>query len=1304
MGEYAAACAAGVFSLGDALKLISTRGRLMHGLPKGGAMAAVGVDEDRIRRIIAGRAPGLSIAGVNGPSQVVITGPRDDVAAVVAELAAEEVPTHWVPVTHAFHSPLRDPIVPEIVRTASGIRLSPAQITFASTLTGSIVRSDEMTQPAYWGRQARETVQFSRALTALYEGGYRVFVEVGPTPALLGAARRAISAEGCSWIPSLKNGRSDWEQMLESVGALYVTGVPVDWTGFDGDYVRRKTAPLPTYPFERQRYWLETRAAQPGATRATDDAPWKEWLHDLVWQPVEGAAGAPADAAAIRAAAETAFERLAAEHELRRYDDGRQPLDRLCAAYVTKALADLGWHPQPGESFTTAALMERCGVSSRHTRLFERLLSMHAEDGVLRATADGWLVIAAPPVVDPDAARRAFVEAHPAFTNEVALLARCGARLADVLTERTTGVDVLFTSGDADALERVYQDTAAARAFNALVAETALRAVAHVKDRPIRILEIGAGTGGTTSALLPLLDAGRTQYVYTDVSAAFFARARRKFADYPFVEYKPLDISRDPAAQGFDAASFDLVIAANVLHATPDLRRTLKHATGLLNEDEGGAMVMLEGTRPQRFIDLTFGLTDDWWGFTDPDVRPSHVLVGGEDWRRLLAEFGLTDSMSLPRGADGRESDLSVILARRPAQDTADGRWLILADAGGYGERLAARLRSAGGTCTLVVQDAASAADDPDRVVVNAAAPDDVRRLIADSGPAGGYRAVVHLWALDENPGLDADSASLDRAAERACGSALYLAQALAAAGASSHTGRLVLVTRGAQDVVPSDDLSPMQATLAGLGRVIALEHPELACLRVDLDPTGSDADVDALVDRLCARPSGEDQLALRRGQWFGARLVPSAIRPLPSEPLTFRADATYLITGGAAGLGLLVAERMVARGARQLVLVGRRAPEPEAQAAIDALGRKGAEIKFECADVADRASVDRVVAAIDARRAPLRGVVHAAGALDDGALFNQSWDRFRSVLAAKLHGTCHLDAATRGHALDFFVLFSTSAALLGSPGQANHAAANAFMDAFARHRRKQGLPGASINWGAWAQVGAAARRGVVERVAARGVGGINPDAGLDAFEHTIRSGSAQVAVIPIRWDDFLAPWPSAADVPRFYEAYAKPAVAESASRASSTTPAAAAPPKALRALSPDDVHAAAASERLRLVVDFCGGVVADVVGMPSIRATQRISELGADSLMAVEIRNRIQRSLGVPLPLVALLDGTTVNELAGRLLADLEAQRGAAAPPPAPDAPISAAEASELLSQLDGLSEEEMDGLLNRFAARNET
>ncbi|HEY9226744.1 MAG TPA: SDR family NAD(P)-dependent oxidoreductase, partial [Gemmatimonadaceae bacterium] len=187
------------------------------------------------------------------------------------------------------------------------------------------------------------------------------------------------------------------------------------------------------------------------------------------------------------------------------------------------------------------------------------------------------------------------------------------------------------------------------------------------------------------------------------------------------------------------------------------------------------------------------------------------------------------------------------------------------------------------------------------------------------------------------------------------------------------------------------------------------------------------------------------------------------------------RADATYLVTGGLGGLGLLVARSLAADGARHLVLMGRRAPSATAQATIDQLVASGVQVVVATADVAQAADVQRVIAQIATTLPPLRGIVHAAGVVEDAMLADQDAGRFSRVLAPKVAGTWNLHTLTREFPLDFFVLFSSGAALLGSPGQGNYAAANLFLDALAHQRHAHGLPALSINWGSWAEVGMAA-------------------------------------------------------------------------------------------------------------------------------------------------------------------------------------------------------------------------------------
>ncbi|MEZ4727513.1 MAG: beta-ketoacyl synthase N-terminal-like domain-containing protein [Caldilineaceae bacterium] len=287
VGEYVAACLAGVFSLEDGLKLIAARGRLMGALPQDGAMVSLQADEARVQSALAayhaetshpGSACAVSIAAVNGPESTVISGQRAAVLAIAGQLAAEGVKTRQLTVSHAFHSPLMEPMLAEFRRIAAGITYHRPKLRLVSNVTGNVA-GEEVTTPAYWVRHVRDAVRFADGLRTLHDQGATIYLEIGPKPTLLGMAQaildfpltngRVAQSDAQSAIinplllPSLREGRSDWQQMLESLGALYGHGVAIHWAGFDKDYARRK-AILPTYPFQRQRYWhtAQEQAAQ----------------------------------------------------------------------------------------------------------------------------------------------------------------------------------------------------------------------------------------------------------------------------------------------------------------------------------------------------------------------------------------------------------------------------------------------------------------------------------------------------------------------------------------------------------------------------------------------------------------------------------------------------------------------------------------------------------------------------------------------------------------------------------------------------------------------------------------------------------------------------------------------------------------------------------------------------------------------------------------------------------------------------------------------------------------------------------
>ncbi|MBD1926369.1 thioester reductase domain-containing protein [Trichocoleus sp. FACHB-90] len=256
VGEYVAACVAGVFSLEDGLKLIAERARLMQALPAGGEMVAVFASESKVQAVIQPYIQEVAIAAINGPKSIVISGQAEAVGQAIASLQAEGIKTKKLTVSHAFHSPLMSPMLADFERVAAEIAYSSPKVKLVSNVTGELA-TDAIATPEYWCRHVLEPVRFAKSMETLYQKGYKVFVEIGPKPILLGMGRYCLpDAETFASLPSLRPERSDWQQILQSLAELYVRGVAVDWSGFDQDYPRRRLQ-LPTYPFQRQRYWVE---------------------------------------------------------------------------------------------------------------------------------------------------------------------------------------------------------------------------------------------------------------------------------------------------------------------------------------------------------------------------------------------------------------------------------------------------------------------------------------------------------------------------------------------------------------------------------------------------------------------------------------------------------------------------------------------------------------------------------------------------------------------------------------------------------------------------------------------------------------------------------------------------------------------------------------------------------------------------------------------------------------------------------------------------------------------------------------
>ena len=597
-----------------------------------------------------------------------------------------------------------------------------------------------------------------------------------------------------------------------------------------------------------------TRSQLPGAIDRTDGL-----LYETVWRNAP-ATGGIRPASFLRPPSAIAAGEAGPEPWL--VAEGIDPaapaileeaLERLAAGYARHALNALDWRPGRGQD--AGALRAELKVVRSQEALLGRVLE-------LAAAADD----DPEPDADPAGLAASLAERHPFGAAEIGLLAHCGEPLAEVLRGRRDPVALLFEEAGAGAAA-LYRESPMLRASNRLLAS----AVASMVDalpagRTLRVLEIGGGTGATTETVLDALPAGRFQYTFTDISAAFLDPARQRF-EAQSLAFDVLDIERDPVAQGFAAHGFDLVIAANVLHATRDLGESLDHCRRLLAP--GGGLVLLEGLAPQGWLDLTFGLLEGWWRHADA-WRSAGPLIDGTGWRRVLAAAGFGEVEVLATSLDRAGRALQgVILAKGPSEVAeAPGTWVIAGPQAAPAFALARSLVEHNQTAIVAGPDAP---DVPAESSPIRQAPLELERreawraLLGDLPDEPSFAGVVLL------AGTEPDGSDPASAADRVSAWALALVQGLDDAGKIPASG-VWLVSAGGQVVEAEPAAGLAGSVLGGFVRTVTLEMPSLGARLVDLDPGEPDS-IGRLVGELLG-PDRETAVAWRGGTRHAARLV----------------------------------------------------------------------------------------------------------------------------------------------------------------------------------------------------------------------------------------------------------------------------------------------------------------------------------------------------------------------------------------------------------------------------------------------
>ncbi len=1244
LGEVAAAYVAGALKFEDAVRIICHRSRLFKRINGHGAMAAVELSIEEARRTLVGSEDRVSIAVSNGPTSTVLSGDPAALAAILDQLQSRDIFCRMVKVDFASHSPQMEPLRADLLQALEGMQPRAESVPIYSTVTGQVIHGQEF-DALYWARNMREPVLFSNAAQHLMEDGHDIFLEISPHPTLLSAMQQGFhhfGQEGAV-LPSLRCEEDEHTVLLGSLGALYTLGYPVNWNLIyptAGRCVR-----LPLYPWQRERCWLEPSV---GDTDSHRDQVSRSGAgeHALLGRHFKSAHPVG-----------THFWETTLDKKSRPYlDDHRiQGVAVLPAtAYVEMALA---------------AAVEVFGAQSVALNDIEFRKALFLPDGgthaiqvILSQGADGtasfhiyscpgdrvhsgksWTLHATGKICPQQ--DNSIITPHPKVT-----LAEMRARCA----EKISGQDYY---------RRLRENGIHYGPFFQSIAQ-----LWHNNGDMLGEVQVPDGPEAefSGSQIHPaILDAG-LQVLGAAVAAETTGNGRQGI-------YLPTRI---------DQFRVHGRPNGHLWSHTRVQRREADATTGevQLFDEAGDVAVEIQGLR------------FEYLGENTQRAAADHL----DDW--------LYELQWQPKERATGE----------PSAPASQASWLIFADSGGVGDELSALMEARGEHSILVSAGESYEQTDGEHYRIRPERPEDIRRLFEAAliSDQPGCRGIVHLWSLDVARPEETSVGSLNAAQTLGCGSVLLLVQELARME-SPDIPRLWLITQGAQAAGEKPaPLSVAQSPLWGLGRVIAQEHPTFWGGLVDLEPGTSLRDVAThQLWQEISSADGEDQLAFRQGGRYVGRLVHQRPSTTQAPPFRWRTDGSYLVSGGLGDLGLLVARWMVEQGARRLILLGRTKLPPRSNwssvgtgsrltrqiTAVRELESLGACVHLAAVDVADEEELSSFLEEYRAEGwPPIRGVVHAAGVLQDGLLVQLDAAALTTVLRPKVMGGWLLHRLLQDDPLDFFVLFSSAGSVLGQPGQGNYAAANAFLDALAHHRRARGQPALSINWGAWAGKGFADSVGgklLAARLALLGISSIAPKQALEILGRLLGQSATQVLPVPVNWKQYRESYPAGSTSPLLAELAREEAeILRPAGRKSERR---------------DALLAAEPAERRQLLHFYLSEQVARVLGLsPSkLDVQQPLSHLGLDSLMAVELKNRIAVDWEVNVPVVKFLQGFSVDQAVTQILDQLAAEVAN------PTTPLAAAvtqqkehidqgNTEQLLENLDQLSDEKVDSLLTDMLA----
>ncbi|NQV52846.1 MAG: SDR family NAD(P)-dependent oxidoreductase [Flavobacteriales bacterium] len=546
---------------------------------------------------------------------------------------------------------------------------------------------------------------------------------------------------------------------------------------------------------------------------------------------------------------------------------------KLTMGYICRSLKDMGMSFEAGAKIDVEEQILKMGVIKDHHRLFHHMFKLLRVAGFVSGDNGKFEIVKTPDFKDVGAWMDNLSAQFPQFHHESTLLGRCGPEIQGVLQGTVDPIQLIFPEDKWDAIVQYYVEGFAFKKYNDIAGRSVAELIKNLpEDKNIRVLEIGAGTGGMTQAILPMLPADRTEYVFTDLSHMFMLKAQQRFANYPFVRYKILDIENDPAEQGFDLNSFDLIIASDVIHATRNLSDSLGNAQKLLASE--GVLMMLEVTNSPVYLDFIFGMTEGWWLYEDTDIRTEHATMAPEKWKEVLTSNGYTDVASFSDFPKNDTSCQTVIMARskklsfeelevNSEAKNAAGNWLVFADDKGVSEKTIERMSGLNKSCTTVVLGNEFKKLGDSQFAIDPNSQDDVNKVIDAIKEKGSFEGIIYAWGLDLIENSELSVSSIIEGESHGTLTMMNILKKLNETQFKKNPSVWVLLS-GSQTVAGSPELLNLsQEGLRGVSRCIVNEFPNYVTTLVDFSHPVQESEIDVFVDEIFAGDR-VDELAFR--------------------------------------------------------------------------------------------------------------------------------------------------------------------------------------------------------------------------------------------------------------------------------------------------------------------------------------------------------------------------------------------------------------------------------------------------------